>query len=291
MATTVPAAFTELQARLALTPNQRTVAAGRLTNLQAFFAANYTVATAPWAIGSYGRGTIVRPERDIDIMVALGVAEYWARYEGDSRVFLRWLRDGLNRRYPNTKVGVRGITVHLALGEDLEVDLVGGFHRKGGGFLIPNGSGGWQATNPPFHDRLMTDANVRTRSALKPLVRTMKAWNIMGNGGRLHSFHLEMIVERVWHKATALPALPVAVAATLKTGAGWLRAPHPDPWKPSGQKLDSYLSTTTRAAVARTMDEDAVRAQAALDYVAAGQTAKAFDRWDVVFGRQFPAYG
>jgi hypothetical protein len=291
MATTVRAAFTELQGRLALTPNQRTIAAGRLANLQTFFAANYTVATAPWAIGSYGRGTIVRPERDIDIMVALSVPEYWARYEGDSRVFMRWLRDGLNRKYANTKVGVRGITVHLALGQDLEVDLVGGFHRKGGGFYIPNGSGGWQATNPPYHDKLMTDANVRTNSALKPLVRVMKAWNIMGNGGRLHSFHIEMMVERVWQKATSLPAMPVAVTATLKTGAGWVRAAHPDPWAGSGQRLDSYLTATARAAVAKTMDDDAVRAQAALDFVATSQTAKAFERWAIVFNHQFPAYG
>jgi hypothetical protein len=291
MATTVPAAFTELQGRLALTPNQRAVASARRTNLQAFFAANYTVAAAPWAIGSYGRGTIVRPERDIDIMVALSVPEYWARYEGDSRVFLRWLRDGLNRKYANSRVGVRGLAVHLALGEDLEVDLVGGFHRKGGGFYVPNGSGGWQVTNPPFHDKLMTDANVRTNSALKPLVRMMKAWNIMGNDGRLHSFHLEMMVERTWRKATVLPALPAAVAATLKAGARWVGNSFPDPWTGSGQKLDSYLTPGKRAAVVKTMDEDAVRAFAALDSVRSGHNAKAFERWGIVFAHQFPAYG
>ena len=291
MATTVPIAFAELQARIALTPKQRDIAAGRLANLQTFFPANYVVATPPWAIGSYGRGTIVRPERDIDIMVALSAPEYWARYQNDSRVFLGWLRDGLNRKYANTRVGVRGIAVHLALGEDLEVDLVGGFHRTGGGFYIPNGSGGWLSTNPPFHDQLMTDANVRTSSALKPLVRVMKAWNIMGNASRLHSFHLETMVERMWRKATALPAMPAAVASTLKAGSGWVRDSFPDPWKPSGQTLDSYLTTITRAAVAKAMDDDAVRAQDALDYVAAGKTEKAFDRWAIVFGHQFPAYG
>lgn len=291
MATTVTAAFTELQGRLALTANQKSVAAGRLTNLQTFFAKNYVVETAPWAIGSYGRSTIVRPERDIDIMVALAVDPYWARYQGDSRAFLHWLRDGLNKAYPNTTVGVRQIAVHLALGEKLEVDLVGGFHRKGGGFLIPNGSGGWQATNPPFHDKRMTDANVRLGSQLKPLVRMMKCWNIVGNGGRLHSFHLEMIVERVWQKASALPPLPSAVAATLETGAGWVRVAHPDPWTGSGQNLDSYLSPSVRAAVAKAMDEDAVRARDAIAYVAAGKMAAAFGRWDIVFGRQFPAFG
>ena len=39
------------------------------------------------------------------------------------------------------------------------------------------------------------------------------------------------------------------------------------------------------------MDDDAVRAQAALDFVATGQTAKAFERWAIVFNHQFPAYG
>ena len=291
MPTTVPAAFTELQARLALTPKQRDVAAGRLANLQTFFAANYAVAKAPWAIGSYGRGTIVRPERDIDIMVALSAPEYWERYKSDSRVFLRWLREGLNRQYRNTRVGVRGMAVHLTLGEGLEVDMVGGFHRKGGGFVIPNGSGGWQATNPPFHDQLMTNANIRTKSALKPLVRVMKAWNIVGNGGRLRSFHLEMLVERMWRKASVLPAMPTAVATTLKTGGGWVRAAYKDPWTASGKNLDAYLSANKRAAIAKNMDEDGVRAQAALDYAAAGKTDKAFERWNIVFGRQFPAHG
>lgn len=291
MATTVTAAFTEFEGRLALTPNQRAIAAGRLANLRTFFANNYVVATAPWAIGSYGRDTIVRPERDIDIMVALSVPEYWPRYQSDSRAFLRWLRDGLNRAYPNTQVGVRQIAVHLALGENLEVDLVAGFHHDGGDFYIPNGSGGWQATNPPFHDKLMTDANVRLGSQLKPLVRVMKGWNIVGNASRLHSFHLEMIVERVWQKAGSLLPMPTAVAATLETGAGWVRAIHPDPWTASGQNLDSYLRADVRAVIAKSMDEDAVRARAAIEDVAAGQTAKAFERWDIVFGRQFPAYG
>jgi hypothetical protein len=291
MATTVAAAFTEFQGRLPLTANQRAIAAGRLTSLQSFFAKNYGVVTPPWAIGSYGRGTIVRPERDIDIMVALSVPDYWSRYEPDSRVFLRWLRDGLNRAYPKTQVGVRQIAVHLALGEKLEVDLVPGFHRQGGGVLIPDGTGRWQSTNPSFHDKLMTDADVRMGSKLKPLVRLMKAWNIVHNSSRLRSFHLEMIVERVWQKATTYSSMPAAVAATLKTGAGWVRATHPDPWRGSGQKLDSYLRADARAAVAMTMERDAARATEAIAYAAAGQTAKAFERSDIVFGRPFPGYG
>lgn len=59
----------------------------------------------------------------------------------------------------------------------------------------------------------------------------------------------------------------------------------------SGQNLDSYLTPTARSSSSKTMDDDAVRAAEAIAYVAAGQTAKAFERWGIVFGHQFPAYG
>jgi hypothetical protein len=88
-----------------------------------------------------------------------------------------------------------------------------------------------------------------------------------------------------------LSSMAGSVAATLKTGAGWVRATHPDPWTGSGQNLDAYLSPALREAIATTMDKDAVRAQEALDYAAAGNEAVAFERWQIVFNHQFPAYG
>jgi hypothetical protein len=291
MARTVAAAFEELLADLALTPRQREVAQGRINHLRSYFETNIACADLPLANGSYARGTAVRRRRDIDTLVALNYLTYKDRYDNDPDGMLRWLRDRLDREYGSTTVTRSGVAIRMKLGEDLQVDLVPSFRRQGGGFFMPNGRGGWQATNPPFHDQLMTDANARTGSALKPLVRVMKAWNISGNGARLGSFHLEMLVERMWRKATALPALPAAVAATLKAGGGWVRDAFPDPWAASGENLDAYLSADARATSARTMDEDAVRAQAALDYAAAGQTEKAFERWSIVFGHHFPAYG
>lgn len=291
MATTVTSAFDQLLADLRLTDRQRDIAAGRMSHLRTFFAKNYVLAKAPWAIGSYGRETIIRWERDIDVMVALSANDYWTRYQANSSTFLRWLRDSLNMAYPGSEVGTRQIAIRMFLGDDLHVDLVPGFYRTGGGFWVPDGSGGWQATNPPYHDELMTNANVRLGSHLEPLVRVMKAWNTAGNGGRLRSFHLEMIVERVWQSATSLSPMPSTVAETLRCAAGWVRSSFLDPWSGSGAFLDSYLSSSVREAVAKTLDEDAVRAKDGVAYAAEGHTAAAFDRWDVVFGRTFPAYG
>lgn len=90
MATTVNAAFEELLGRLRLTDRQKEVARGRVNHLRGFFDNNYEVAKSAWAIGSYGRETIIRPERDIDVMVALSVSAYWSTYQSDSGKFLRW---------------------------------------------------------------------------------------------------------------------------------------------------------------------------------------------------------
>ena len=61
---------------------------GDLAELQEYLTALKT-ATAPWAVGSYSRETLIRWERDGDVTVAMSVAEDWARYERDSAAFSR----------------------------------------------------------------------------------------------------------------------------------------------------------------------------------------------------------
>lgn len=290
MATTVNYAFDELLSGLQLTDYERSVAAGRVSHVQTFFAKTYYYDIAPWTIGSFGRETLIRSKRDIDMMVAMSVAQYWERYQYDSKAFLRWIRDALNNEYSDTQVSTREIAVRMLLGGGLQVDLVPGFNAQGGGFLIPNGSGGWQTSNPPYHDDLMTNSNVRLGYQLKPLVRAMKAWN-HANGHHLQSFHLEMIVERMWRDHSSLPSMPTAVAETLTYAGGFVRATFADPWTGSGKYLNSYLTPAVRTAAATRLDGDAVRAKEALAFAAIGQTANAFAKWSTVFVGTFPPYG
>lgn len=289
MATTVQGGFDELLRSLSLTDYEAEIAAGRVRNVQAIFSAKYACARTPWAIGSYGRETIVRWKRDIDIMVALDDT-YWPRYQSNSRAFLYDIRNMLNDAYGDTTVSSKQVAVRMMLSGGLQVDLVPTFVHDYGGFLMPNGQYGWQRTNPPYHDALMTAANARLQSRLKPLVRLMKAWN-QTNGSHLRSFHLEMIVERIWQNATSLPRTPDAVATMLTYAGSWVRSAFPDPWVDSGQRLDTYLSNETRASVADNLDRDAGTAKAALDAEAAGRIDSAFSFWNIVFYKKFPAYG
>jgi hypothetical protein len=253
-----------------------------------FFSDNFVMAqNGAWATGSYSRGTLTRWQRDVDLMAALSVSEYDSTYGNDSRKFLYFVRDALDEEYESTKVSSRLVSVKLDF-SDFVVDVVPCFRRDGGGFLIPNGAGGWKATNPPFHYELMKDADAAHGNRLKPLARLMKAWNL-ANGHHLASFHVELMTERMWRDDKIGPYAG-AVASTLKTMPSWLRNAFPDPWA-AGGNIDADLSRDDRAVAIRMLEEDADNAEQAIAYVDQGQTEKAFKRWDVVYHGYFPGYG
>ncbi len=287
---TVPVAFDTLLSRLNLTTTQKAIADGRVNHLVAYFTNNIACSQLPFTIGSYDRGSVISWKRDIDAMVALDYPTYKARYDDDPDGMLRWLRDRLDAEYDNTVVSRRGVAIRMFLGDGFQVDLVPTFKQRGGGFLMPDGKGGWRSTNPPYHATIMTDANVALGYDLKPLVRVMKAWNV-ANGSHLESFHLEMMVWEMWHDAKALPSLPQAVSDTLRKGVTWMEYPIHDPWPGAGLRLDGYLSDDERGIITRRFDGDHERAEQAIAFAAAGQNEKAYDRWDDVFVGRFPAYG
>ncbi len=290
MATTVIGAFSELHGRQGLTTNQRSTATTRVGSLKTFFLNNFTMRESVFPIGSYKRETICSGERDIDLMACLepyGTTDYWGSYKNDSKACLYWVRDRLNNRYYATKVSSRKVCVKLDF-TDIVTDVTACFPRQGGGYLMPDGSGGWMATNPPFHATFMTDANKDHDSKLKPLVRLIKAWNI-ANSHHLSSFHVELMVERI-HRGTTIRSHPEEVAYTLRNLPAQVRSSFTDPWT-GGGRVDSYLSADTRAMVARMLEDDADRAEKAEEHRLAGKMTLAFERWDVVYRNTFPSYG
>lgn len=290
MAYTVAFAFNALLADLALTARQQEIAEGRIARLNQWFRSYVACVAYPEVIGSYERGTVIRWRRDIDTMVVLAYNAYWGRYGSDSSSLLRWLRDRLNDAYGDTQVSTRQVAVRMFLGEGLNVDLVPMFNRPAGGFMMPDGKGSWQATNPPFHNLLMMNSNLRLNVRLKPLVKLMKAWN-EANGRHLRSFHLEMMVEEMWQSEASVPDYADAVATTLRKGRTWIDYPLSDPWLGSTAPLDAYLSPSERARVSQLFAADCDRATEAVSHSLAGRDRAAFERWDIIFNGKFPAYG
>jgi len=289
MATTVLTAFEQMLLDLRLSDRQKQIAQGRISHLQTFFIP-YRPDRAPWPIGSYNRETLIRWERDVDVMVAMNESAYWARFQHDSAGFLTWIRDLLNDEYKSTRVSTRGISVRIFLGEDIEVDLVPGFVRDGGGYLIPNGKGLWRETNPPSHHDLVERENVRLGSRLKPLIRLMKTWN-NANDHPVRSFHVEMMVIAAWGSSSSIPAWPIAVAKSLGSLSNQVTTRFFDPWTPPVQFIDDDLGATQRANARTMLVSDAATALLALETEARGGHREAIAGWNTVYRQKFPAYG
>jgi hypothetical protein len=282
----VIAAFNELLARQALTPTQFQTATERIGDIASFFNGSLTMAMPVFAIGSAARATIAAGERDIDLMAP--VANIYAdKYRNDSRQFLYDVRDLLAQRYPRTAVGARQVGVVLDF-DVIRTEVVPCFKSAGEGFVMPDGSRRWMATNPPFHTALMATADAAHGQRLKPIVRLIKAWNI-AHGQQLRSFHLEMVVKRMWD-GYAIGEWPAAVSGTLQDLAAWVNTAFVDPWGGT-TPIDTYLSASARAQVVRTITESAAAASTAEMHRLAGRIPAAFERWEVIYRHTFPAYG
>ena len=290
MATTVGNAFADMHNRQKLTPAQSVNARTREGAIRTFFANNFDMREPVFAIGSYKRGTICGGERDIDLMAPLSpfsANKYWERYEGDSSAFLYWVRDRLNERYYATKVSSKRVCVKLDF-TDIVTDVTPCFPREGGGYLMPNGRGGWMNTNPPFHTNLIAGDDARAEERLKPLIRLIKAWNI-ANGHHLSSFHIELMVQRV-QQGQSIHAYPFEVSFTLTYLPEQLGKSLDDPWS-SGGRIDEYLTKDTRDLVLRLLAEDSKRSNLAEEYRKEGKTEKAFEEWNKIYHGTFPTYG
>src|SRR5258707_847762 len=81
MPTTVRAAFAEIASRLEPTDVQRSDAATKRTGVRDCLDTILSVKSA-FLTGSYGRRTIIRPPKDIDLLVVLDYSKHGADYYG-----------------------------------------------------------------------------------------------------------------------------------------------------------------------------------------------------------------
>jgi len=292
MARTVYEAFDTLHGRQGLTQRQWDTATNRERTIRQFFAANYDMLTPVFPIGSYHRGTICAGERDIDLMACLtgyGSDMIRPRFEDDSSQFLYWIRNNLNDHYYRSDVSSKRVCVKLDF-TDIVTDVTPCFLNgsDAGGYVMPDGRGGWMHTNPSFHASMIATADRTKGEKLLPIIRLMKAWNIV-NGHHLSSFQLEMLVEAAQRPYQIFdPAFEVWW--TMGVVAQLLEYEFPDPW-PLGGRIDAYLSDDERALAIRMMQQDEERAGQAREYEKLGKIPEAFERWNVVYNGTFPAYG
>jgi hypothetical protein len=116
-----------------------------------------------------------------------------------------------------------------------------GLPRNGGGYIIPNGSGGWMATNPPFHKVFIYKADDNKGGRLKNMIRLMTYWNNR-NDHLLQSFHMELLIEETYRIGDIADSRAFAMEEGFRCMVQYVRRGMPDPWI-AGGTMSSYLPT------------------------------------------------
>jgi hypothetical protein len=240
-------------------------------------------------VGSYRRSTMIAPlaKADVDVFLVLDPKLYAPN--GQAALLDRVRRALLKTYTKSPRISRNGQAVTITF-TDFEVDVVPGFRRTGGGFLIPDTIlGRWIETDPKQHIEIWSRENAAHNATLVPLIKMLKCWN-RAHSLLLHSFHLETIALTTLRGIT-ITDFPSGVRYVLEKAQLAVRNTIADPAGFPGA-LGGYLNTklklddvTTRLATAT------AQAREAELLASQGKIAPAIEKWRIVFGDVFPTYG
>lgn len=293
MALTIPASFERLKTNLEITMPQGTTVSTRQQAVRACISNAMTVVD-DFLTGSYARSTMINPlkEADIDIFIALD-PKYYYHYNGQNggpAGLLDYTKRTLLKTYtttPDISRNGQAVTIRFT---DFVVDVVVGFNRTGGGYLIANSvNNHWLETDPKKHVSIMTEANKAHNGDLVRIIKMIKGWN-KTHGSFFRSFHLEVLALEVFKNVT-ISDYPSGVRFFFDKVRTNVKAQNLDP-AGYGDDIGRYINSQTKVA------EAVAHFQTALDQsLRAEQLAKnndirgAVDTWRKVFSNYFPAYG
>lgn len=287
MPTTILAGFQALRSNLEISGLQASTVSTRQTNVRGAVEEEFDV-LASFVSGSYSRSTLIAPLKsaDIDIFVVLD-PKYHAKYSPAG--LLDRVRTVLLRTYPKTpNVSRNGQAVTISF-TDFHVDVVPGFYRQGGGYLIPNSiTGTWISTNPKQHDAEVAAANKDHAGNLVPLIKMVKGWN-RGISDAFVGFYLELMTKKIL-TGISISDLPSGVRYVLERGQSEIRYVIADPAGFGGQVSGLNNVSKVDDAVSRFRTATG-RAKKAEQLAREGKVALAYDEWRKIFPGYFPAYG
>ncbi|SFI80585.1 SMODS domain-containing nucleotidyltransferase [Methylobacterium brachiatum] len=148
-------------------------------------------------VGSWGKGTQVRPSADIDIMVEFTpavLARFEARVGNRQSQLLQEVRASLLDAYPQTDMRGDGQVVMVQF-NTITVEVVPVFDLPGGQYLMPdtNNGGRWKTVDPLAQIALIEAIDTRTNGNTRALTKIIKMWQREKNVP-LKSFLIELLV-------------------------------------------------------------------------------------------------
>jgi len=196
--------FERLLANLQLLPNQisdgETKHSGVVDTLNRAYWGYESKTANRLLVGSWGKGTRVRPPRDIDVMFVLppGVYHRFEQRIGNRQSqLLQEIKDVLVPSYPTTTMRGDGQVVVVAF-DTYQIEVIPAFSAAGGGYLIcdTNGGGRYKWVDPVAEASDFFAMDAAYNGNARRLVEIFKQWQRYCDVP-IKSFHLEAMVKAV----------------------------------------------------------------------------------------------
>lgn len=141
--------------------------------------------------GSHRRGTDI-PQESLKLHLLLSREHYYGCNENSTKL-LFFLKKRLSEDYHKPLINGGGTVVRLYSPPDAALDLLPTIRIGSGGYLVPNGQGGWYKTNPVKEEALFKKKDDNSTGKFLKLAKIMKTWNINA-GHPFNPYFLELVV-------------------------------------------------------------------------------------------------
>ncbi|HEY3374641.1 MAG TPA: hypothetical protein VGK02_06225 [Candidatus Aquicultor sp.] len=270
--------------------------------------------------GSFARNTKIRPLDDIDMILTFAAqgSTYNMQSYGKSYLIdvpetatnLRKLCDDNGRlnsiRLVNKLVSSLAQIEHYKKAElhrrqeaatlqltsyEWVFDIVPAFYTDTGYYLIPDGSGGWKATDPRVDQTRVTEINQQHSGAILQIIRTLKYWNRRPIMPTIPSYLFENIILNYYATRSSISdwidANLIEFWAHLSTAIfGSVLDPKGFQGELNDLSVEDKLKISAKATEANQKGFEAYQFE-----TRDSDQEKAINKWREVFGDEFPEYG
>lgn len=210
----------------------------------------------------------------------------------------------LKRKYPRTEIKPNGQSVSLyttlvatAESDGICYDVVPCFFLKHDYsaepefYLIPDGNNGWIRTNPRLDDQIASDLNNNNNETYKKVVRLLKYWNKEKLGGAFQSYYIELAIAKKYIQENRFGRVFGKISEGVMSAFNALND------AARNGSLTSFVNNApaverggeVTAAHLLHLDAVAKASSYAVSYERSGNSQKAIELWQAVWGSGFAA--
>jgi len=238
-------------------------------------------------VGSWGKGTVVRPPRDIDVLFVLPhkvYQRYEQRYGNKQSALLQEVKAKLSKHYTYTEMSGDGQVVVIPFAS-YGVEVVPAFKLTNGKYWIcdTHDGGSYKVTDPVAEKAVIEESDKASQGNTRDLVRMLKCWQGVCNVP-MNSFRLERMgtafMDQWTHRGCAQSSYPYMVNHFFAWLTKYVNGNVTVPGTSEKHHLGDAWSTKAESAFNRSSK--------ACNYDTAGDHYNAGQEWQKIFGTDCP---